>query len=66
MNYQDFDQTTDKGFRPLHAKACYLSAAILIDTWHLNNMHDLTPIQSSALYFHAGQNYAYQDTIFFL
>jgi hypothetical protein len=65
LKYQEFDQTPGKGFRELHAKGCYLSAAILIDIWHLNSLSSLKPIESSATYFHAGQNYAYQSVSFY-
>lgn len=66
MKYQEFDQTPGGGFRELYSNGCYLSAAILIDAWHLNNLNTLSPIESSASYFHAGQNYAYQGSKFYL
>lgn len=65
MRYAEFDQVKGKGFREFHAKACYLSAAVLIDAWHLHHINDLSALESSTSYFHAGQNYAYQGEAFY-
>lgn len=62
MDFQSFDQTDGKGFRELEDRGCWLNAAILIDSWHLQNKMTLKDWQERISYFHAGQAFSCAGT----
>lgn len=58
MDYWQFDQTKDSGFRYLANKECYTRAATLIQAY-LNKNQNLLIWQKANLNWHAGQMLAY-------
>lgn len=65
LDYQEFDQAEQSGWRIFYRKACYIEAAQLIKKYILYKSG--TKIELSMLHFHLGQMYAlygnYSDAI---
>ncbi|MBN8554944.1 MAG: hypothetical protein J0L93_05825 [Deltaproteobacteria bacterium] len=61
LDWKEFDQTQNMGHRLLAAKGCYLEAALLTDSYNLQNRDLIDPSKLRILYFHAGQMYAYAE-----
>lgn len=61
LGWNEFDQTQNAGHRAIALKGCYLEAAELIDVYNLRHRDSLEPSKLRALYFHAGQMYAYAE-----
>ena len=60
LNYQNFDQRPDRGWRNVADQGKYLEAAKLIDRYE-EEKEDLEEWQRVNLRFHAGQMYAFAD-----
>lgn len=61
MNFKEFDQTQNNGWRTLANNGCYFESAILINSYHLKHMPKLKKWQNRVLYWHAGQMYAFNN-----
>ncbi len=61
LDYQAFDQTPGAGWRALADSGAYLAAGELIDAYL--STKSLEPSQRVNLAFHAGQAYAFADSI---
>jgi hypothetical protein len=58
LNYNDFDQDPNGGWRKLYHPDCFFELAGLIDFYHLHHFQNLLDWQNWLLYWHAGQLYA--------
>jgi hypothetical protein len=61
LPFMSFDQDHSGGWRALANRGCRLAAAMLIDTYIVDERAEMNTSQREDLYFHAGQLYAMVD-----
>jgi hypothetical protein len=61
MEFKDFDQTLNGGWRPLAIKGCYKQAAALMDAYRELHYQNLEEWQVRVLTWHAGQMFDFAN-----
>lgn len=61
LSFAEFDQLAGEGWRKITDRGHFTEAAELIESYLLSPPYPLLPWQERVLYFHAGQNYAFDQ-----